>query len=246
MLIKPFGPLLNTRKKTADMSYLGTVEDNNDPDKLGKVKVRISPYTDMTTEELPWAYPTLGAHGNSSNSGGINVPELGSQVRVYFPSKDLTAPYYMGAELNKMNRVTLFDEDYPHTYGYKDSNGNFYKVNKNTGIAHFQHESTTNAQVSADGTIKVTCRGGAYFTLSSYNNFTLDIGGLEINGNVDGSLEVKSESTLYLQGTEATISVNKLNVTGDLSVGTGASGVLWLNNGIAIVENGIIKTIKNN
>ena len=112
------------------MSYLGFVEDNNDPEKLGRLRVRIAPYSELAIEELPWACPKLGSHGNSSSYGGLNVPEIGSQVRVDFPSKDLTAPYYSGAELNAVNRTTFFDEDYPNTYGYKDSVGNFTKINK--------------------------------------------------------------------------------------------------------------------
>ena len=91
------------------MSYLGCVEDNRDPEKLGRLKVRIAPYSELATEELPWAYPKLGTHGNSAEYGGLNVPEVGSQVRIDFPSKDLTAPYYSGAELNEVNRAWEID-----------------------------------------------------------------------------------------------------------------------------------------
>ena len=247
MLIKPFLPILNTKKNPAEQSYLGTVEDNNDPDKLCRIKVRIAPYTDMTTDELPWACPlSSSSSGNSPENGGVDIPDLGSQVRVEFPSRDLTAPYYRGAEINQLNRTTLFDDDYPNTYGRRDSNGNFYRVNKKTGIAHFQHESTTNMQVTADGSVTVSLRGGAYFSFSSYGTMTLDTGNSEINCQPDGTIECKSSSSLYFQGIEATMNVDSLTVTGDLSVGTGASGVLWLNNGIAIVKDGIITSIKPN
>lgn len=243
MLIKPFGPLLSTKKNPAEMSYLGTVEDNNDPDKHGKVKVRIAPYSDMTTEQLPWACPILGTCGNSSNSGGLNIPDIGSQVRVEFPSRDLTAPYYKGAELNDLNRVTLFDEDYPHTYGYKDANGNFIKVNKEKGTIHLQHESTTNIQVTPDGTIKCSLRGGSSFILSSYNSFDLDIGGAEIKGMPDGSLECLSESDISIQALQVNMNTPCLKVSGDVAVGNGASGVIWALNGVIIVKDGIITSI---
>ena len=244
MLIKPFLPLFETRKKVADMTYLGTVEDNNDPEKLGRVRVRIAPYTDFLTDQLPWACPILGSCGNSSNAGGLNVPEIGSHVRVEFPSKDLTAPYYRGAELNKLNKVTLFDEDYPNTYGYKDSNGNFYKVNKKTGIIDFRHESSSSMQVTADGSLVVSLRGGVSFTLSSYGTFNLDTGSLEINNKPDGSLEVMSESTVYVQAMKTEVN-GDLVVSGDFSAGSGASGYIWALNGIIEVKNGIITSISN-
>jgi len=244
MLIKPFLPLFETRKKVADMTYLGTVEDNNDPEKLGRVRVRIAPYTDFLTDQLPWACPILGSCGNSSNAGGLNVPEIGSHVRVEFPSKDLTAPYYRGAELNKLNKVTLFDEDYPNTYGYKDSNGNFYKVNKKTGIIDFRHESSSSMQVTADGSLVVSLRNGVNFTLSSYGCFELDTGNLEVNNKVDGSLEVKSNSTIYLQALNTTIN-GDLTVAGNFSATNGASGYFWTLSGLVEVKDGIITSINN-
>ena len=226
------------------MSYLGVVEDNNDPEKLCRIRVRISPYDNFATDDLPWASPILGTHGNSSFSGGFNIPEIGAQVRVYFPSKDLTAPYYTGAELNESNRVTLFDDNYPNTYGYKDSRGNFYKIDKEAGTAHFQHESTSNVQVSPDGSITVSLRGGPTATFSSYGAFNLDSGLIEINGNADGSLELKATSTVGIQGSSITLNADTTTVTGGLSVGNGASGVIWGLGQIITVTDGIITSIK--
>ena len=171
MLIKPFTPLLKEQTDPTTMSYIGNVVDNNDPKKLGRVKVQISPYADLSVEAIPWASPFLASHGNSQDYGGINIPEIGSQVRVTFPSKDFTAPYYSGAELNETTRTTFFDDDYPHTYGYKDSVGNFVKINKERGTAQIQHSSTTNMQVSPDVSIKVGLACGAYFIFDNENKF---------------------------------------------------------------------------
>ena len=43
--------------------YQGVVEDRNDPDQLGRVRVRfVGVHTEdkqkIATEDLPWAYPT--------------------------------------------------------------------------------------------------------------------------------------------------------------------------------------------
>lgn len=243
MLIKPFTLLLREQIDPASMSFLGCVEDNNDPEKIGRIKVRISIFSELPTEDLPWAYPMLGSHGNSSDYGGLNVPEIGSQVRISFPSRDLTAPYYSGAELNQVNRTTFFDDDYPHTYGYKDSIGNFVKVNKERGTIHLQHTSTTNMQVAYDGSIKVSLAGGAYFVFDNGKNFEMNIGTLDVTGSADGSLDVNANNEINLKARTINIE-GKVTVKGDFQPLNGASGSFVSNGNFIEVTNGIITSIQ--
>ena len=243
MLIKPFSILFTDQVEPTAMSYLGLVEDNNDPEKLGRVKVRIAPYSEMSTEDLPWASPTLGTHGNSAEYGGLNVPELGSQVRVSFPSRDFTAPYYSGAELNEVNRTTFFDEDYPYTYGYKDSVGNFAKINKERGTVQFQHYTSTNLQVSPDGSIKVGLSNGAYFIFDNGNNFDINIGTVEVSGSADGTLTVNANNEILFNTGQTTFSGN-VTVNGDFTPKNGASGSFMSNGNFITVANGIIVSIE--
>ena len=242
MLIKPFSPLIKEQVDPAAMSYIGNVIDNNDPKKLGRLKVQISAYADLKPEALPWASPLLASHGNSPEYGGINIPEVGSQVRITFPSKDLTAPYYSGAELNETTRTTFFDDDYPHTYGYKDSVGNFMRVNKEKGTAHFQHSSTTNMQVAPDGSIKVGLAGGAYFIFDNTNNFDLNIGTLDITGTSDGSLNIDANNEVNISTGQMNISGN-VHIEGDLNLKNGVSGSFMAMGNLVMVENGIVVAI---
>ena len=244
MLIKPLNAFLKESVDPSTQSYLGMVEDNNDPEKLGRLRVRISPYMDFETEDLPWVCPTLGSHGNTSNAGGLNVPEIGSQVRVYFPSHDLTAPYYMGAELNELNRTTFFDDDYPYTYGYKDSMGDFIKVNKARKTVQIQHASTSNIRVSPDGSIQVALAGGASFTFSSGNAFELDIGAVNISGSADGGFELKANSDIKMSSNKVVVNSPTVEFTGDVSIGTGVTDKFIANGKLIHVTNGIITSIE--
>ena len=243
MFIKPFGILFKDQVNPSTMSYLGCVEDNNDPKKLGRIRVRVAPFGDLATEELPWASPTLGAHGNSAEYGGLNVPEIGSQVRVTFPSRDFTAPYYSGAELNDVNRTTFFDEDYPHTYGYKDSIGNFAKINKERGTIQFQHTSTTNMQVSVDGSIKVSLNGGAYFIFDSGKNFDLNIGTLDVSGSADGTLAVEANNEVNIKAPQVNINGN-IDISGNVNIKEGWSGTFMALGNFVSVKNGIITSVE--
>ena len=243
MLIKPFSPLLKEQPDPTTMSYIGNVVDNNDPKKLGRIKVQISVYADLNVEAIPWASPLLASHGNSEEYGGINIPEVGSQVRITFPSRDFTAPYYSGAELNEVTRTTFFDEDYPHTYGYKDSVGNFVRINKERGTAQFQHSSSTNMQVSPDGSIKVGLAGGAYFIFDNGNNFDMNIGTLDVNGSADGSLNINANNEVNISTGQMNIKGN-VAIDGDLNIKKGVSGSFLAVGNVVMVENGIIVSIK--
>ena len=243
MLIKPFTSLIKEQGDPTTMSYLGSVEDNNDPKKLGRVRVRITPYAELSTEALPWATPLLGTHGNSVDYGGLNIPEVGSQVRITFPSKDFTAPYYSGAELNESNRTTFFDDDYPNSYGYKDSVGNFVRINKERGVAQIQHSSTTNVQVTPDGSIKVGLAGGAFFILDNGNNFELNTGTVDVSGSADGSFNVVTNNEVNIVTGQVNISGN-VAINGDLSVKNGVSGTFLVAGNFITVKDGIIVAIQ--
>ena len=238
MLIKPFSSIIAREREMATMSYLGTVEDNKDPEKRGRVKVYAAPYENMTTEELPWACRQGDPHGNSPDNAGLNVPEIGSQVRIYFPNQDMTAPYYTGAELNDINRSTFFDENYPNTYGYKDSKGNFMKINKEKETIHLQHSSTSNVKVSPEGSMQVELSNGSYFSFQNTNSFDLNLKNVIIYVG-GGDLTIEATSSV-------TVKTNSFNVIAneEQSSKPGVSGTFWAMGHLVTVTNGLITSIE--
>lgn len=93
-------------------TYVGVVEDNLDPKKLARLKIRVMDvYEGIETEDLPWAYPWKDLNGNS-----YNLPEVGKIVIVVFDQGNENTPEYIYADhynVNLENKIkSLPDEDY--------------------------------------------------------------------------------------------------------------------------------------
>ena len=100
-------------KVEKNKTYIGIVEDNIDPKKIGRLKVRVLDIfeDEIPTEDLPWAAPWKDLNGNS-----FNVPEIGKVLIVVFEQGDINKPEFIFAEhynINLENKLqTLSDDDY--------------------------------------------------------------------------------------------------------------------------------------
>lgn len=80
-------------------SYVGVVEDNNDPKKLGRVKVRVfNVFDELEAVDLPWARPWKDLNGNA-----FNIPDKGKVVTVVFESANIYKPEYICADHFNIN-----------------------------------------------------------------------------------------------------------------------------------------------
>jgi len=229
MLIKPFDRLVKEHKNHEDLIYLGIVVDNIDDKKLGRVRVRIPLYEDLMDHQLPYASPNLPYFlGNSKNSIMFSVPEIGSEVNVSFPTQDKYSPFYHGAELNENNKCTLFDEDYPNSYGFKDSKGNFTKINKHTDTWVFQHSSGINI-IMSNNVLAGNLPNGSYFELDTVGS----LGGACRLHNQDGSsIEMPGDNTIKLTSLhEVIIDSPRLKVLQNMEVGNGVTASIPSTNG---------------
>jgi uncharacterized protein involved in type VI secretion and phage assembly len=72
--------------------YIGQVADRTDPERLGRVRVRIPGLVEPASA---WAFPLGTMGGGSAGRGFFAVPEVGAEVGVLFHQGDPDHPYYL-------------------------------------------------------------------------------------------------------------------------------------------------------
>lgn len=122
------------RKIDRTKPYEAIVVDENDPDRYGQLRARVTGLMDgIKDEELPWARPrwkhpfgqmakrTRGI-GKTSFFGG--VPRRGNKVNLYFPTGDPSVCYWSSdAPIDALSKDDVYDTNYPNRMGFRFPNG---------------------------------------------------------------------------------------------------------------------------
>lgn len=86
-------------KVKSGKTYVGVVEDNNDPQKLGRCRVRVfNVFDDVPLENIPWANPWKDLAGN-----GFALPEKGKVVTVVFENANPNSPEFISSDHFNIN-----------------------------------------------------------------------------------------------------------------------------------------------
>jgi hypothetical protein len=180
--------------------YEGKVEDNNDPDKLGRCKVRVyGIYTStIKTDNLPWALPDFSFVGGKA--GSFVVPPNGTLVNVYFERGDVYLPHYTTKVIDKANLPSERNTDYPDTMVLiKTDEGDVLTMNRKTKKLIFIHNSGTKLEIDKSGNVDVLVKGNC---------------NTDINGNSDTAVDgtIKIEQTVSKAAIEVDMMGN-INIT---------------------------------
>lgn len=195
-------------KKTENLKFphKGIIVDNNDPKKLGRVKVTITGLLEDSIEMLPWVAPLnpFGL-GGSNNGSSFSVPEIGSELIVIFPYEEIYFPFYIGYWQSSATHQTDFDEDYPETYGFKDNTGNILKINKDQQYAEIEHSSGAKIKIDNEGSLFIDLPGDKHINiikdkLENINGqWLINIVG-DTTIDCDGAVSIKSASLIEVDG----------------------------------------------
>ena len=79
---------------SSNKTYIGPVVDNNDPQKIGRVKIRVMDvFEDLKDVDIPWASPWKDLNGNQ-----FNIPDKGKVVTVIFENGNKNNPEYISSD----------------------------------------------------------------------------------------------------------------------------------------------------
>ena len=187
--------------------YRGIVKDNNDPENLGRCRVRVpSIHGDVSDREvsvLPWARP-ITVYPINSDRGMVNIPDVGDIVWVMFEASNREYPVYFGGTYGTSdipvdsNQVDIYVES-GNKITYNRSNQSYtFNVGENTinvsesGIS-ISGETNIQGDLSVEGKLSVS--GDASFSKDLYAQGTIICSNLLVNGSEwepGGSLDLLS------------------------------------------------------
>lgn len=136
--------------------FVGRIVDNNDPDKIGRCKIRVFGVfgPEIPDNDLPWAIPEF--HYLGSSMGNFIVPPVDTIVRVHFDCGEIYLPIYTTKVLDKSNLPSQKDTDYPDTMVmFTTDEGDYLTINRSSKVTTYNHNSGTQIIIQEDGSVEM-------------------------------------------------------------------------------------------
>ena len=178
--------------------YRGIVADNDDPEKLGRIKVKVPGVlgNDVVTG---WAMP-CSPYGGAAGQGWFAIPEIDAGVWVEFEAGDLEFPIWVGTYWRKPGGTTEIpapaDSQSPPTVKlFKTQKGHTIELEDADGEEKVEITEAANNHVitmDSDG-IKILHSSGAMMEFGS-----------------GGDITIQTTGTVTVEGTEIKLGANAL------------------------------------
>ncbi|HOB26244.1 MAG TPA: phage baseplate assembly protein V, partial [Bacilli bacterium] len=135
--------------------YVGLVVDNDDPKKLGRLKISVpSVYGNIEKEDLPWSEPCF-PYGYT-DQGIFFIPELNSLVSVMFINGSPYKPLWLGTIFRENENVVPSEakDIYPDRKIIKTNSG-YLMFDDDSQYIELKHRSGSRIAVTKDGDITI-------------------------------------------------------------------------------------------
>ena len=161
--------------------FRATVIDNQDPQKRGRLKLRIP--SALADQDSDWALPCL-PYGGLDQQGMFFVPDIDAQVWVEFEEGDISRPIWVGT-FWQQESDTPEDaaKEEPTTRMIQTSSGHILQFDDEEGEERFRLYHPADAEMIIDnqGTITLTDASGAVLRMDAESN---EVVVEDANGNI--------------------------------------------------------------
>lgn len=148
----------------------GKVIDNNDPLKLGRVKVKVYPeLSSILDSDLPWASPYNEGTGTTEESGIHRIPEIGAFVKIIvedaywqrfrYTTNDYIPNLYIYPKFSEVIISEMETQTYPQPQFQRYEDGTVTFHNTETGETGIYHNSGTYHFLDSEGNYFVNTAG---------------------------------------------------------------------------------------
>jgi hypothetical protein len=186
--------------------YRGFVDKNDDPDQLGRLKLRIPSV--LGSEVTDWALPCV-PYGGTAGLGLFVVPEEEAQVWVEFEEGDVRRPIWVGTFWQqKGDTPTDSQKSPPTTQLLQTKSGHILQFDDEDQKEHIRifHKGGAELLVDENGTIKITDQAGNVLTLDAQNSK------VTIEDTNNNALTMDSNGTKIADGNSNTIELSASGV----------------------------------
>ena len=190
----------------------GIVTNNQDPENLGRVKVKIPRLSG--DDESEWARVVSFMAGN--DRGAVFLPEVDDEVLVAFEFGDLSMPYIIGSLWNGQdappplnsdgeNNIRIIKSRSGHVIRLNDKDGEetIEIVDKSEANSIVINTADNKVTITSDADIEIICPNGKF--LVDANEIQMKTA-TAINLKADGDLKAEASGTMTLKG--ATVNIN--------------------------------------
>lgn len=215
--------------------YVGIVTDIKDPEKLGRIKVKIPIIDDKNS--LDWARMTTFMSGK--NYGAVFFPEVGDEVVVAFQMGDIRQPIIIG---------TLWNKQAPPPPGLDEKN-NIRKITSRAGHEIIVDDTEGSGKITLktkagqqvelsekQDTVEIKDKGGQNkVTIKGSGEIEIKSGGTKVTINNKGDAVINSAKSVKISSAQVAI---EASATMDIK----ASGALNLkSDGIVTIKGSLVK-----
>ena len=204
----------------------GIVVDNDDPKKLGRLKCTIkNRWEDSDSSKLPWVYPLRSFFlGGSPNTQVMSVPEIDTELQIVFPFADEYSPFYTGTWVNENTKSSLFEEDYPETWGLVDSTPQWFRVNKKQLVSEYFNSLGDLIYFDGDGNLLINVPQS--LVINTGKGFQVKCGDFTVSAD---ALSLDANGITLKSGTNISAEAGaSIDMKATASFGLFSSGVLAL------------------